>query len=167
MILLSGLAACSSDSSDGAEPEPSPTATAAETSSTKVDQDAVTALYDRYWDVRVEAENAAEVDPASFAGIAEGPFVEEFLKKVRDAADIDVTREGQPTIDQVEVTVDGDTATVAACLDEDDWKFFGNGTEIDAPDEGPGPVGATAERRPEGWILTGAVEAANVGKDCA
>lgn len=166
VLLMTAVGACSSDASDGpAAPTASPSASA--TPEASDDEAELTALYERYWAGRTEAENAADPDPARFRGIADGPFVEEFLKKVRDAAEIDVTRQGAPTIDQVEVAVTGDTATILSCMDEDDWTFFGNGTEIEAPDSGPTPTGATAEKRAEGWILTGAVTAPVAGKTCA
>ncbi|MCL3818739.1 hypothetical protein [Aeromicrobium wangtongii] len=164
MLVLTMLSACSSGSGD--EPEPEPTATASETSSTQADEGAVSALYDKFWAARVKAENAAKADPAMFQGIAEGSIVEAFLKKVRDAADIGVTRQGRPTIDQVEVSVTGDTAEIVACLNEDSWEFFGNGEQIDSPDNGPAPVGATAERRAGSWLLTGTVVAADLQKSC-
>jgi hypothetical protein len=166
VLLLTALASCSSDATDDG-PTPTPSASASETASTQADEDAVSSLYDRYWAVRVEAENTGEVDTASFEGIAEDDLVEQLSKRVRDAVAIDVTREGEPTIDQVEVTVTGDSATVAACFDEDRWEFFGNGQQIESPDAGPVPVGAKAERRADAWVLTDVIESAQVDKECS
>lgn len=128
----------------------------------------ITALVDRYWDVEVAAENSANTDRAQFSGIAEGAFLENVFRKLDKYKDEGIKRVGAPKITAVEVTVDGTTATIAHCIDEDQWTAERNGEPLDPILSGNRPFGLTATLTGDAWIITdtGLSKAEEKAKSC-
>ena len=155
-LLLSGsLSACSGD-----ESAPVATKTTATPDPKAVDTAAVKALYERYWAAMAEAENNADADPKRFADILEGSYGERYLKLVRDYESEGIVREGQAVITDLDVKLNGDSAIVIACVDEDDWLFKKDGKFLDQPKLGTKPATAEVERSGDGWIITDVPEPA-------
>lgn len=156
MTLTFSLAACSG--SDEPSPLDEPTASATSATPTPdqaaADQAAVVALVDRYWAASTAAENAGDDSGKQFDGIAQGTFIEDTLKSIRDAKADGVTRTGAPTVTDVEVSVTGDTADIRACLDEDGWRFVKDGADLGFEKRGAKPWGAEATRSGDGWTIS-------------
>ncbi len=159
------LAGCSSS----AEEPPGLTATSTPSETTSApdvgDADAEAAILDTeaaildtyyaYWDAMVAAQRG-NPDPALFEGVATGPLVEESVAEARQFAELGIVREGEPSFADVTVEVDGDTATVLACVDNSAWVV--PGVEDDLPDVLPG--GVVLERGgDDAWLVTGSVQA--------
>lgn len=151
LLLVGGLAACSSP-----DPEPYATVEAASTPSptptpTVDDEPVVLAALQRYWDAEVAAQ-AGNTDPAVFAGVAEGPLVEDSLATARQLQSVGLARQGQPTLSKQTVTVDGDTATVLVCVDNSTWTIPGQTVA-----EGVSlmvPTSVSFRRVGEDWVVT-------------
>lgn len=159
-LLLSGsLSACSGD-----ESPPAATKTTATPDPKAVDTAAVKALYERYWAAKAEAENNADADPKRFATILEGSYGERYLKRVRDYKSQGITRSGHAVITDLDVKLNGDTATVIACVDEDDWLFKKDSKLMEQPKLGAKPATAEVGRSGDGWIITDVPEPAKDAK---
>ena len=159
-LLLSGsLSACSGD-----ESPPAATKTTATPDPKAVDTASVKDVYERYWAAMAEAENNADADPKRFADILQGPYGERYLKKVRDYRAQGIVRAGQAVITDLDVKLNGDTATVIACVDEDDWLFKQDGKLMDPPKLGTKPATAEVTRTADGWIITDVPEPAKGAK---
>ena len=130
------------------------------------DAAAVEDLVDRYWATVVKSENTVDDDPKQFSDVADGPFIERQLKTVRDYDEAGIRRVGEPEITDVEVAVSGDTAQVEACLNEDEWTAKQKGKTIKAPELGPKPWGAEAERRDDAWVITDVRVPPEGAKEC-
>ncbi len=144
------LAACSDD-----DPPPADKPTASATPDPKAaDEAAIKKTFDNYWAASTVAENNADPDPKRFAGIFGGSYGELYLKRVRDYKAQGVTRSGQAAISDVKVTLDGDNASVLACINEDDWLFKQDGKLVKQPKRGTNPISATFERSGANWLLT-------------
>jgi hypothetical protein len=162
LALTVSMAACSSDDEGGEEPiegagsgSPEPEETASDDAAAKAE---VTDLYLAYWDAVVELENGDELDRSLFDGIATTGLVEEELSRVSSFKDNGIHREGEPTIGNVTVTIDGDTARIEACKNEAGWDVIEDGEVV--PDavppelQEPHPNVVTAEREASGdWLI--------------
>ena len=126
-----------------ASPSPDPSASAAAV------QAAVLAVYHRYYDAVVAAQRG-NPDPALFAGVAQGAFVEEALARARQFQTNGIVREGAPTFSNVTVTVDGESALVWACVDNSKWVIPGVESTF-APVQ-PGGVGLN--KIDGSWVVT-------------
>ena len=131
----------SSTMSATSSPDPSASAAAV--------QAAVLDVYHRYFDAVVAAERG-NPDPALFADNARGALVEKELAVARQFQEYGIVREGAPTFSNVTVKVDGDSATVWACVDNSAWKV--PGVKDDLPDVLPG--GVVLERIDSIWLVT-------------
>jgi hypothetical protein len=164
VALSVSLAACSGSDSSSGDAKPTATSTV---DPKAADEAAAIAVYKKYWAVVVSSENSAKVKTGAFTGVADGSFVEAYINRVDGYADEKFKRVGKPSISDYEASVSGDTATVLACLDEDDWNGKLNGKATDVPNDGPSPVGATATRRDGGWIITALLVSKDLTKECA
>jgi hypothetical protein len=169
LALTATMAGCSSDSEgsepiDGAETEtPGPEETGdGEDGGEDADVAALEDLYAEYWDVVVELENGGELDVAVFEGIATGGVAEDVIGGLRSARDNNVHREGEPVIDNVTVSVDGDTAHIESCKSEADWTFVVNGEPAPEmlPEEAAQPhVHVLSATRESGeWLINGTLK---------
>ncbi len=79
------------------------------------------------------------------------------MGRVSSFKDNGIHREGEPTIDDITVTIDGDTARVEACKNETGWAVIDDGEEVpDAVPENllqPHPNVVTAERVSGEWLI--------------
>ena len=112
-------------------------------------QAAVLDVYHRYYDAVVAAQRG-NPDPALFAGVAQGAFVEEALARARQFQTNGIVREGAPTFSNVTVTVDGESALVWACVDNSKWVIPGVESTF-APVQ-PGGVGLN--KIDGSWVVT-------------
>jgi len=126
-----------------ASPSPDPSASAAAV------KGEVLAVFHRYYDAVVAAQRG-NPDPALFAGIAQGAFVEEALARARQFQTNGIVREGAPTFSNVTVTVDGESALVWACVDNSKWVIPGVESTF-APVQ-PGGVGLG--KIDGSWVVT-------------
>ena len=157
LLLSTSVSACSGDKSPL---DAKKTATTATPDPKAVDTAAVKDVYERYWAAMAEAENNADADPKRFADILEGPYGERYLKLVRDYEAEGIVREGQAVITDLDVKLNGDSAIVIACVDEDDWLFKKDGKFLDQPKLGTKPATAEVERSGDGWVITDVPEPA-------
>jgi hypothetical protein len=116
-------------------------------------------LYDAYWDTVIELENGGRLDVAVFDGIATPGVAEDEVGRLHPFRDDNIHREGEPTIDNVTVTIDDDTARIQSCKSEAGWNFFRNDDELTGiiPDEArrPHPFVVSAERTSGEWLING------------
>ena len=161
LILSTTVSACSGDES---LPDANKNPTTAAPDPKAVDTAAVKDVYERFWAAKAEAENNADPDPKLFADILQGPYGERYLKKVRDYESQGIVREGQAVITDLDVKLNGDSAIVIACVDEDDWLFKHDGKLMDAPKLGTKPATAEVTRTTGGWIITDVPEPAKDAK---
>jgi hypothetical protein len=123
------------------------------------------ALYSAYWDVMIELENSEEMPgPEIFDGIAGSELMERQMARVRNIKESGRWRQGEPLVEQVTVEVDGDTAVIQSCVNEDDWEFVYEGETVPLDPQGPKPRVMEADRGEDGWLLgrTLAVEEATI-----
>ncbi|RBM22114.1 hypothetical protein [Streptomyces sp. PT12] len=157
--LTAGAVGCSSDD-EGEPAEIEGTADAADPAGEGGgDAEAeLTELYGRYWDALIELENSTELDNTVFDGIATTGVVETEVGRVSAFKDNDIHRQGEPVIDHVTVTVDGDAARIESCKNEAGWVFIADGEEDPSllPEEltRPSPFGVAAERTDDGWLIS-------------
>ncbi|UED85583.1 hypothetical protein [Streptomyces profundus] len=121
------------------------------------DTAALTELYERYWAALVTLENEGELDPALFDGITTPGLAEQELLRVSGLIENGLTREGEPLISDVTVSVDGDTARVESCMNQADWPLVSEGEVVPGllPEEltAPHPQVVTAERASGAWLI--------------
>jgi hypothetical protein len=164
--LILSLSACSSDDSPSGEPTES-TSTAT-TDPKAADEAAVTDLVDRFWDTLVASENEGNTDPQQFAGVANGVFVEKQLATLKRYKKIGLVRVGKPVISDVEVTINGDTADIKLCKNEDGWTAEQDGEPVPNDKKfGNDPWGAEATKIDGTWIVTDVRLPPKGSKTCA
>lgn len=169
LLLTAGLSACS----DGSEPPAAtPRATATPSASASPTPDASAAVKDlvaRYWDAVVLAENNADTDRDQFDGLARGAFLENEFRKLDNYADQGIKRVGEPRISAVEVAVDGTSALVSHCIDEDGWTAEKKGKALEPILTGNRPFGLTATLEGDAWVITdtGLTKTQEKQKSCA
>ncbi|WP_432746190.1 hypothetical protein H7827_16615 [Streptomyces sp. JH002] len=159
-LTLATVAGCSSDGGDNDEPintgdesSASPDAEGGEAE----DEAALVALYEAYWDAVTATENGAELDARLFDGITTSSVMEQELSRIGTWKDVGGSREGAPVIENITVTVDGDTARIEACKNEAHWRLIQDGEELeDSLPESltvPHPNVVTAERTSGNWLI--------------
>ncbi|MBB5788170.1 hypothetical protein [Jiangella mangrovi] len=133
------LAACNGggDEPEGLETTTAPgTETAEPTPTEDPDAEAVAAIetqYQAYWDTVVAMENAQD-EAASYAAlkqVATEVIAQTQIANLRGLVDANVTRDGAPVVGPPQVTVDGDTARLESCVDEDPWNVYYNGELVE------------------------------------
>ncbi|WP_139238421.1 hypothetical protein [Streptomyces aidingensis] len=127
---------------------------------------ALESLYADYWAALVTMENAEELDPSPLAGIASQELTEQQVSRIRPFKDNGMRRDGEPAVDKVTVTVDGDTARIESCVDEDAWLLLKNGEPADLELLGPAPRVFDAERVEGDWLITDTVPAEEANVTC-
>jgi hypothetical protein len=164
MLALTAVSACSGGSEPKDEPRSTPSASATPDASAEVKD-----LVSQYWDTVTQAENSADTDRAQFKGVARGSFLENEFRKLDNYADQGINRVGGPSITAVEVSVDGTTAVVSHCIDEDGWTAEKNGEALKPILTGNRPFGLTATRTGDTWIITdtGLTKGQEKAKDCS
>lgn len=110
-------------------------------------------LYGEYWDALIALENGGAVEADPFEGIATPTVIEQILNRVLPIRDSGHRREGEPLIQDVAVTVQGDEARIEACVDEDAWAMVQDGEEVPIEKEGAMPRVAAAERSGGVWLI--------------
>lgn len=154
VALLLGGCSSSAEEPPGLTASPTPSATPTAEEVVDADEAAILDTYYAYWDAMVAAQRG-NPDPALFEGVATGPLVEEAVAEARQFAELGIVREGEPSFADVTVEVDGDAATVLACVDNSAWVV--PGVEGDLPDVLPG--GVVLQRTDDAWLVTGSVQA--------
>ncbi|AYY12112.1 hypothetical protein EF847_04705 [Actinobacteria bacterium YIM 96077] len=172
LVVLSGC------SSDGDEPagldatdDASPTeeveqADDGEEAGAAEDEAMLEELFADFWDAVVAAENGPEVDYELFEGIATDEVIEERLARAREWEELGVHREGEPIIENVTVTVEGDEARIEACRDESEWLVIADGEPVDIETTGLTPNVFTAERDGDGWLINGRLDSSEATITC-
>ena len=155
LILSTTVSACSADESPRDANK-----TAAAPDPKAVDTAAVKDVYERYWAAMAVAENNGDADPERFADILQGPYGERYIKLVRDYKAQGIVRTGQAVITDLDVELNGDSAIVIACVDEDDWRFKKDGQLLEHPMLGTKPATAEVTRTADGWVITDVPEPA-------
>ena len=153
-VLTAGLVGCTSSAQEPpgltASPTVSATPTPEPTDDTAAEEAAILDVYYRYWDAIVAADGG-NPDPALFAGIATGAHVEELIARARQYQEWGVAMEGEPSFSNVTVAIDGEVATVWACVDSSAWVMPGAETgNFDLVN----PGGSRLERIEGAWIVT-------------
>lgn len=111
----------------------------APTASNDVEAQAAIAAFTRYWDEAVAIANTGRVPRNAFAMTVTGPLRDDEVERATRDAQAGVTRVGAPEFRDHRATIDGDSAVVVVCINEDDWAFV-------LPDHEP--------RRPhDGWRM--------------
>ncbi|KGM11646.1 hypothetical protein N868_08275 [Cellulomonas carbonis T26] len=149
-VLVGVLAGCSTEVPEPApttpavEAEPSPTPSPTPTADPAVVAD-VLEVHSAFWDAVIASENGPDPDAAPFFAIASEEVTGQQVGRVAQYLDIGMKRSGAPELGEPVVTVDGTTARVEQCVNQDPWVAIGpDGTEV-AADDGV---------LPQGWELT-------------
>lgn len=145
------LAGCSGD--DDSPLDAAPPATSEPTEDAPDPEAEVLTAWEAYWKVHIASENNADASPEPFRDVATGSVVERQLKSVRDYAEMGLVRVGAPEFRDAEVTVDGDTAVVDFCMNEDTWGAEVDGEPVPAPDFGFRPRQNRLELRDDAWLV--------------
>lgn len=152
-LLALTLTACGGDSSSDPAPAPSDSAT---TPSVDADQKDALAAFDAFWDESVAIANAGVVPKDAFASTANGPYREQMVAQLTQQAEEGTTRRGAPKFKDEKATVDGDTALVVTCINQDGWGLVPKGGEEVAPSAGWTQLGRTLTKFEGVWYVTGA-----------
>lgn len=148
------LAGCSGDEESPLDAEPATSASSDATPDASDPEAEVRAAWEEFWDALVRSENQLDASPEQFDGIAQGPVAENQLKRVRDHAAIDLRRTGAPEFRDVEVTTDGTTGRVTACVNQDTWGAEKDGEPLPATDFGFRPTASDLEQVGGDWVVT-------------
>ena len=156
-VLTAGLVGCTSSAKEPpgltASPTVSVTPTPEPTDDTAAVEAAILDVYRRFWAANVVAERG-NPDPTLYEGIAVGMAVELELAVARQYQEQGIVKEGEPSLSEVTVFVDGDTARVGACVDHSGWVPAG------APPPSPAvvPTEVVFEQVDGAWLVQDFVE---------
>ncbi|MDT0166768.1 hypothetical protein Q9R32_14535 [Actinotalea sp. AC32] len=149
-VLAVALAGCSTEdpeptpTSPVAEPEPSPAPSVSPSADPAVVAE-VLEVHSAFWDAVIASENGPDPDAAPFFAIASEEVTGQQVGRIAQYLEIGMKRSGAPELGEPVVTVDGTTARVEQCVNQDPWVAIGpDGTEV-AADDGV---------LPQGWELT-------------
>jgi len=151
-LVVGAVVGCSSSvkpSSSTTSPTVSASPSADPSASAAAVQAAVLAVYHRYWDAVVAAERG-NPDPALFADNTKGALVEEKLAVATQYQKYGIVRQGAPSFANVTVEVQGDQATVLACVDNSKWIV----PEATGAPPGVLPGGLHLELIGDAWFVT-------------
>lgn len=171
VALILGLSACTDDS--GTSEGTSPTATSASptpdaAAEKAADEAAVVDLAARYWNAVVSSQNTGNGDSSQFSDVATPEVTEGLLAQVADYKKLDLLRVGQPAITDVEAEVNGDTAQILLCKDEDPWTAEVGGEAVEGEQKfGNGPWGARAQKIDGRWLVSEIQTIEDGAKSCA
>lgn len=156
LLALTLLAAgCSGD--DESPLDAAPTTSAEPTADAEDPEADALAAWEAYWDAVVEAQNTADADGVAadrLSAVAASEVVELELSIIERYQGYGLTRTGAPEFADVSVQVEDDTATVAGCVNEDDWGAVVDGEPVAEEDRGFEPHGATLENQDGTWRVT-------------
>lgn len=158
------LAACGGggDEPEGLETTTAPVTETAEPTPTEVpNAEAVASIeaqYQRYWDVIVTSENTLDDSYEELTSVAVEPVAQTQVAYVRNLRNNGVTREGAPELGPPEITVDGSTARVEGCVDEDPWIASVDGEQIAVEQRGPTPRVFVFELVDGAWLVSERLE---------
>lgn len=175
--LVAAVAACAltfslSACSGSDDPEPTEETTTASAKPTadpaKADQADVVNLANRYWAAVVESQNTGNDSRELFADVATGGVIELQLGKVAQYKKLGLLRVGEPKITEVEAEVNGDTAQISLCLNEDDWAAEVDGQPVEAGEKfGNGAWGARVDKVDGRWLVAEISAPKDIEKSCA
>lgn len=151
-LVAGAVVGCSSPvkpSSSTAAPTASASLSPDPSASAAAVQAAVLDVYHRYWDAVVAAERG-NPDPALFADNTKGALVEEKLAVATQYQKYGIVRQGAPSFANVTVEVQGDQATVLACVDNSKWIV----PEATGAPPGVLPGGLHLELIGDAWFVT-------------
>ncbi|TDD71962.1 hypothetical protein E1262_04335 [Jiangella aurantiaca] len=166
--LVLAAAACSGESEEPTGLETS-AATAAPTTTEDPDAAAVAeieAQYQRYWDIVIASENELDESYEELKTVATELIAQTQVADVRGLVDTGVTRDGAPVLGPPQVTVDGDTARVESCVDEDGWNVYQNGEPLERELLGPRPRVFDLERVDGQWLVSERVDQSEATITC-
>ncbi|WP_130797234.1 hypothetical protein [Streptomyces otsuchiensis] len=159
-VLVAGCSSATSADGDADRGEPSQTTAARpqpEPESVQDEEDVteLESLYLAYYDAVVELQNSQETDRSLLDGIATDSVREQQLSRISQFKDVGITGTGEPVITGLTVHVDGDEATVQACVDSSPWLLHdADGNAVNVEDSGRDARLVLAEREPGGWLIT-------------
>jgi hypothetical protein len=151
LVLLLALGACSNEA-----PSPSPTPSAT-TAPAVDDEQAALEAFHAYWDEKVAIAAAGSVPDDALADTAIGALREDEVARLTKDSEQGVVRTGEPEFKQEKVAIDGDSATVTVCINEDDWKYVVGGETV-PNDFGWKPLGRTLSKVDGRWLVEDYVE---------
>lgn len=163
-VLLVGVAGCSDPApvqespspeemfpAPSGEPEPPPEPTPTE----DPDVAAIEDVFARYIDAIVTMQNEQKPDAALLYGVAGEEVVIDEMQKVLRYVDMGLRRVGAPEVGEPQVTVDGDTARLEVCINEDTWTAeVDSGAEIVGDPLGSRPRVYALTQSDDGWMVT-------------
>jgi hypothetical protein len=124
------------------------------------------ALYGSYWEAFVDLSNDPRIEPEVFEGITTREFAQDEMSYIRaQLIDNDLRRVGEPELSNITVVVTGDEARIEACLDETEWTVL-QGDEDREFDLGISASVRSAERGPDGWLISGIVSSDDARITC-
>lgn len=170
-VLCFVAAACSADDDDdGARQGPvtaaeDAVASASATTATPTEHDPaadIEAAFVAYWDAVVRAQRGESDTPTElFEGVATDDAIQQNADVAARYKRQGLVRVGEPVLSDIEVRVDGRSATVSACLDESEWLAEVGGQAL-PPQEGqlePHPVAYEVIKTAGSWLIGSPVEA--------
>lgn len=154
IVPLALAASCSSDEPDIIEPVGTSAPSTSAEDQAKAD---IAAVYDDYWAAVIASENGPTADRALFEGIAIDVALEAQIRRVERMIDNGVKRSGEPEIGKPHITVNGDTARVEACVNQDSWSSTVEGSTPEAQSSGPRPMLVDLRMVEGNWYVSAAV----------
>lgn len=163
LVVLLAAAGCSAGEPT---PEPTPVPTVTQTDGPSVEPTATEApdvaaiedVFGRYVDAIVTMENGPTVDPALLYDVAAEQVTTDEIQRVLRYQEMGIRRVGAPEVGEPVVTVDGDTARLEVCFDEDDWTAESEaGQAIVEEPFGPLPRVFELTRGDGGWLVSAVV----------
>lgn len=156
-----GLETTSPPATEPAEPTPTEDPDAAAIA-------AIEAQYQAYWDAVVASENGQDEATSypELQAVATEVVVQTQIANVRELVNTDVTRDGEPVVGPPQVTVDGDTARLESCVDEDGWNVYQNGEPLDRELLGPQPRVFDLEQVDGQWLVSELVDQSEATITC-
>ncbi|PSL01388.1 hypothetical protein CLV30_114118 [Haloactinopolyspora alba] len=156
----SGCSAANGADQQRTEPDGVRTSSATTTSDTPVTR--IEAAFSAYWDAVARAQRGDSGDPAElFEGVATDAQIQQNVAVAERYARQGLVRVGDPVISDVEVTLDDGAATVAACVDESEWRAVVQGRTLPPPDhqQQPHPVKFDVVKQGGTWLIGSPVDA--------
>lgn len=160
VALALALAGCSGATDDAPTPTstvsaPAATPTATPTPSDAADEAALRDLWDRYLAATVQALNGPDPDPALWQGIGGDEVIAGMTSTAQSYLDNDMAYTGAPRSVSLDVTVEGDSATLRACVDLSGWVAVSNRDDVlPTPSTPVVPRALEAQLQPDGsWLI--------------
>ena len=165
VIAIAALTGCSDDSSKDL-PKGDGDSSTVTTPAGPTPEEAAIAAYTKYHEIRVSAQNAGSIRPTAFDGVAEGPHVEQYLRRMQGYEKAGYRRIGTPVFTDYQAEIAGSAAKLSVCFDESAWAAEAKGVDMELPPIEPIRIRHLAELRDGTGIITASDARSNEAEPC-